>query len=105
MFKPKLTQFFFNTVKVDYVESILRSRFKEKFPDHPLAKRSLKKPKSMKCLQQASGTLDCGVIVCVQIENAFRGKSSPVGEYSDSDAGLYRAKMISWFMDPMKIFW
>ncbi|KAL8538576.1 hypothetical protein ACS0TY_000555 [Phlomoides rotata] len=88
---------------VKQVEDKLRKRFSEIYPEHPLVKGPLKSPVSAPCLQQSSGSLDCGVIVCYHIETALCHKESKKGEFSAKAAGEYRAKMVSFFVDPIEI--
>ncbi|KAL8508886.1 hypothetical protein ACS0TY_016188 [Phlomoides rotata] len=88
---------------VKQVEDKLRKRFSEIYPEHPLVKGPLKTPVSAPCLQQSSGSLDCGVIVCYHIETALCCKESKKGEFSVKAAGECRAKMASFFVDPIEI--
>ncbi|KAL8495817.1 hypothetical protein ACS0TY_019793 [Phlomoides rotata] len=88
---------------VKQVEDKLRKRFSKIYPEHPLVKGPLKSPVSAPCLQQSSGSLDCGVIVCYHIETALCHKESKKGEFSAKAAGEYRDKMVSFFVDPIEI--
>ncbi|KAL8544312.1 hypothetical protein ACS0TY_004738 [Phlomoides rotata] len=90
-------------VVVKYIETKLRKLFKNKYCDHQLLKGETKKPESEACLQQNPDSLDCGVVVCHHIENVILRQAKKTGTFSKKAAGDYRAKMVTWFVDPAHV--
>ncbi|KAL8512510.1 hypothetical protein ACS0TY_018835 [Phlomoides rotata] len=88
---------------VKYVENKLSEVFKNKYPHHPLLRGLVKQPDSVSCLQQFAGSLDCGIVVCYHIENIIQGQPKKTGSWSKNKAADYRAKMVTWFIDPAHV--
>ncbi|KAL8539875.1 hypothetical protein ACS0TY_001473 [Phlomoides rotata] len=88
---------------VKYVENKLSEVFKNKYPHHPLLRGRVKQPDSVPCLQQFAGSLDCGIVVCYHIENIIQGQPKMTGSWSKNKAADYRAKMVTWFIDPAHV--
>ncbi|KAL8486652.1 hypothetical protein ACS0TY_023372 [Phlomoides rotata] len=90
-------------VVVKYVESKLRKLFKNKYCNHQLLKGETKKPESEACLQQNPDSLDYGVVVCHHIENVILRQPKRTCVFSKKAAWDYRAKMVTWFVDPVHV--
>ncbi|KAL8537069.1 hypothetical protein ACS0TY_012306 [Phlomoides rotata] len=88
---------------VKYVENKLSEVIKKKYPHHPFLRGLVKQPDSVPCLQQFPGSLDCGIVVCLHIENIIQGHPKKTGPLSKNKAADYRAKMITWFIDPAHV--
>ncbi|KAL8461809.1 hypothetical protein ACS0TY_033057 [Phlomoides rotata] len=88
---------------VKYVENKLSEVFKNKYPHHPLLRGLVKQPDSVPCLQQFVGSLDCGIVVCYHIENIIQGQPKKTGSWFKNKATDYRAKMVTWFIDPAHV--
>ncbi|KAL8552818.1 hypothetical protein ACS0TY_001489 [Phlomoides rotata] len=88
---------------VKYVEKKLSEVFKNKYPHHPFLKGLVKQPDSVPCLQQFAGSLDCGIVVCYHMENIIQGQPKKTGPWSKNKAANYRAKMVTWFIDPAHV--
>ncbi|KAL8456676.1 hypothetical protein ACS0TY_034788 [Phlomoides rotata] len=90
-------------ILVDYVEGRLREVFKRNIPNHPFLKTKSKKVMSIDYLEQASDSVDCGVIVCLHIENTIVKMPTRKGAFSHISSDNYRKKMVEWFMDPINV--
>ncbi|KAL8490076.1 hypothetical protein ACS0TY_025827 [Phlomoides rotata] len=88
---------------VKYVENKLSEVIKKKYPHHPFLRGLVKQPDSVPCLQQFPGSLDCGIVVCLHIENIIQGQPKKTGPLSKNKAADYRAKMVTWFIDPAHV--
>ncbi|KAL8548143.1 hypothetical protein ACS0TY_007455 [Phlomoides rotata] len=88
---------------VKYVENKLSEVIKNKYPHHPFLRGIVKQPDSVPCLQQFAGSLDCGIVVCYHIENIIQGQPKKTGPWSKNKAADYRAKMVTWFIDPAHV--
>ncbi|KAL8524559.1 hypothetical protein ACS0TY_014233 [Phlomoides rotata] len=88
---------------VKYVENKLSEVIKKKYPHHSFLRGLVKQPDSVPCLQQFPGSLDCGIVVCLHIENIIQGQPKKTGPLSKNKAADYRAKMVTWFIDPAHV--
>ncbi|KAL8484765.1 hypothetical protein ACS0TY_027172 [Phlomoides rotata] len=88
---------------VKYVENKLSEVIKKKYPHHPFLRGLVKQPDSVPCLQHFPGSLDCGIVVCLHIENIIQGQPKKTGPLSKNKAADYRAKMVTWFIDPAHV--
>ncbi|KAL8501760.1 hypothetical protein ACS0TY_021035 [Phlomoides rotata] len=88
---------------VKYIENKLSEVIKKKYPHHPFLRGLVKQPDSVPCLQQFPGSLDCGIVVCLHIENIIQGQPKKTGPLSKNKAADYRAKMVTWFIDPAHV--
>ncbi|KAL8518012.1 hypothetical protein ACS0TY_009342 [Phlomoides rotata] len=88
---------------VEYVENKLGEIFKIKNPHHRFCRGLIKQPESVACLQQYPGTLDCGVIVCLQIELTLLRTQKKTGTLSKNKAAEYRARMVNWFVHAAEV--
>lgn len=50
---------------------------------------------------QATGSLNCGILACNQIENVIRQHTPARGVYFEMSDSNYRSMMILWFIDPL----
>ncbi|KAL8519448.1 hypothetical protein ACS0TY_010397 [Phlomoides rotata] len=82
---------------------VLSEVIKKKYPHHPFLRSLVKQPDSVPCLQQFPGSLDCGIVVCFHIENIIQGQPKKTGPLSKNKAVGYRAKMVTWFIDPAHV--
>ncbi|KAL6542676.1 hypothetical protein OROHE_010196 [Orobanche hederae] len=67
--------------------------------DHPFLDNTFTKTEVAECIQQVDTSVDCGVLVCVHIENVIRKKSQRKMIFSDVNSGSYRKMMAELFLE------
>ncbi|KAL6497580.1 hypothetical protein OROHE_027209 [Orobanche hederae] len=82
-----------------YVEDKMKEFYKAMRADHPFLENTFTKTEVAECIQQVDTSVDCGVIVCVHIENVIRKKSQRKMIFSDVNSGTYRKMMAELFVD------
>ncbi|KAL6501489.1 hypothetical protein OROGR_026622 [Orobanche gracilis] len=82
-----------------YVEDKMKEFYKAMRADHPFLDNTFTKTEVTECIQQVDTSIDCGVIVCVYIENVIRKKSQRKMIFSDVNSGTYRKMMAELFVD------
>ncbi|KAL6532807.1 hypothetical protein OROGR_013767 [Orobanche gracilis] len=90
---------FFNTIGMMYVEDKMKEFYKAMRVDHPFLDNTFTKTEVAECIQQVETFVDCGVIVCVHIENAIRKRSQRKMVFTDINSGTYRKMMTEMFLE------
>ncbi|KAL6551399.1 hypothetical protein OROMI_021887 [Orobanche minor] len=67
--------------------------------DHPFLDNTFTKTEVAECIQQVDTSVDCGVMVCVHIENVIRKKSQRKMIFSDVNSGSYHKMMAELFLE------
>ncbi|KAL6525533.1 hypothetical protein OROHE_015840 [Orobanche hederae] len=82
-----------------YVEDKMKEFYKAMRVDHPFLDNTFTKTEVAECIQQVDTSVDCGVIVCVHIENVIRKKSKRKMIFNDVNSGSYRKMMAELFVE------
>ncbi|KAL6501615.1 hypothetical protein OROGR_026748 [Orobanche gracilis] len=82
-----------------YVEDKMKEFYKAMRVDHPFLDNTFTKTEVAECIQQVETSVDCGVIVCVHIENAIRKRSQRKMVFTDINSGTYRKMMTEMFLE------
>lgn len=77
----------------------LRAIFIESNHSHFIKAKEQTRPLPVPCMEQCRGSLDCGVIVCNNMENETLQKYNHPKIFTQQAVTQYRIKMIEWFMD------
>lgn len=84
---------------VDYIESKMQDFYRAKNPEHPFLDNTLSDVTPKFGIQQVDSSVDCGIIVCMQIESTLVKRSGRAKIFSDAMSGDYRRKMVELFME------
>ncbi|KAL6571012.1 hypothetical protein OROGR_000562 [Orobanche gracilis] len=82
-----------------YVEDKMKEFYKAMRVDHPFLDNTFTKTEVAECIKRVETSVDCGVIVCVHIENAIRKRSQRKMVFTDINSGTYRKMMAEMFLE------